>query len=91
MATCWGHRVLSTDKDWERGCESLAMGNPVGNLVCNIGALREFPVWDDWKQYIYYLGEVKTWRVANPELAELLLFTVKLTWYLEKRAMAIYR
>lgn len=85
MSTVWGHRALSTNREWEKGCESLAMENPVDSVKRCMGLMGGFPVWEDWKQWSYYLGEVKSWRVANPEIAEFLLFVGKLKWDLEKR------
>ena len=76
---------MRTDKDWIKGCESLAMGDPLGNAKKCLGLVKDFPVWEDWKQWSYYLAEVKAWRAENPELAEFMLFAGKLKWQLENR------
>ena len=71
--TDWGLMALDSSKEFQKLCELLAM-TPEIRMMPNC---PDFPFWDDWMSFSYYIYEIKSWCASNPQKATPLFIKLK--------------
>ena len=69
----WGSMALDSSKEFQKLCELLAMTPQIRNIP----DCPDFPFWNDWMTFSYYIYEIKSWCASNPQKATPLFIKLK--------------
>ena len=71
--TDWGLMALDSSKEFQKLCELLAMTPEIRMMP----DCPDFPFWEDWMSFSYYIYEIKSWSASNPEKATPIFIKLK--------------
>ena len=69
----WGSIALDSSKEFHKLCEMLA----TSSYIRNFPDCPNFPFWDDWMTFSYYINDIKNWCASNPKKAIPLFIKLK--------------
>ena len=65
--------ALDSSKEFQKLCELLAMTPEIRMMP----DCPDFPFWEDWMSFSYYIYEIKSWSASNPEKATPIFIKLK--------------